>query len=208
MRGVTMNIGISWGNISVASSRGPATVKAKFLGVAAAIGLLGAASGASAGCLASNTAKCSAAINSSGLVGQTSYTTLPFVSSVYQLSWGSSPSLSPANLFWQSGSNFTNATTMANAKIAASALTAQGVVPASGSQRWEDTYEASLPASQFPGEPSWIADDRQQFISQPEFKAWAAWENAHQNLFMVAADGGQVATEFRAWNGSWGHISP
>src|SRR6201996_6889190 len=182
--------------------------RSKFLGVAAAIGLMAAASGASAACLATNGAKCSAAINSSGLVGQTSYTTLPFVSAVYQLSWGSSPSLSPANLFWQSGSNFTNATTMANAKIAASALTAQGVVPASGSQRWEDTYEASLPASQFPGEPSWIADDRQQFISQPEFKAWAAWENAHQNLFMVAADGGQVATEFRAWNGSWGHISP
>src|ERR1700761_4489106 len=208
MRGVTMNIGISWGNISVASSRGPATVKAKFLGVAAAIGLLGAASGASAGCLASNTAKCSAAINSSGLVGQTSYTTLPFVSSVYQLSWGSSPSLSPANLFWQSGSNFTNATTMANAKIAASALTAQGVVPASGSQRWEDTYEASLPASQFPGEPSWINEDRQQIINQPEFQAWATWENAHKNLFMVGSDGGQDPSEFRSWGGTWGHISP
>jgi hypothetical protein len=167
-----------------------------------------AAPTASAGCLASNKAKCSAAINSAGLVGQTSYTTLPFVSSVYQLSWGSSPSLSPGNLFWQSGSNFTNTQTMGNAKSASSGLTAQGIVPASGAQRWEDTYEASLPASQFPGEPSWINDDRQQFINQPEFKAWAAWENAHKNLFMLGADGGQVASEFRAWGGSWGHISP
>src|SRR6185369_7310450 len=208
MRGGTMNIGSPRNNISVASNHGRTAFKSRFLGIAAAIGFLGAASGASAGCLATNTAKCSAAINSSGLVGQTSYTTLPFVSSVYQLSWGSSPSLSPGNLFWQSGSNFTNPTTMANAKIASGALTAQGVVPASGSQRWEDTYEASLPASQFPGEPSWINDDRQQFGSQPEFQAWAAWENAHKNLFMLAADGGQVASEFRAWGGSWGHISP
>jgi hypothetical protein len=166
------------------------------------------ASAASAGCLATNKAKCSAAINAGGLVGQTSYTAIPFVSSVYQISWGASPGLAPANLFWQSGSNFTNTQTMANAKSASSGLTAQGIVPASGTQRWEDTYEASLPASQFPGEPSWINDDRQQIINQPEFKAWAAWEKAHQNLFMVANDGGQVATEYRAWKGSWGHISP
>ena len=111
-----MNIGSPRNNISVASNHGRTAFKSKFLGIAAAIGFLGAASGASAGCLATNTAKCSAAINSSGLVGQTSYTTLPFVSSVYQLSWGSSPSLSPGNLFWQSGSNFTNPTTMANAQ--------------------------------------------------------------------------------------------
>src|ERR1700733_12201782 len=110
----------------------------KFLGVLAALAMMTTASAASANCLTGNTAKCAATINSSGLVGQTSYTILPFVSSVYQLSWGSSPSLSPANLFWQSGTNFTNATTMANAKIASTALTTQGVVPASGSQRWED----------------------------------------------------------------------
>jgi len=163
---------------------------------------------ASAGCLATNKAKCSTATNAGGLVGQTSYTAIPFVSSVYQISWGASPGLAPANLFWQSGTNFTNAQTMANARIAANALTQQGIVAASGAQRWEDTYEASLPASEFPGEPSWINDDRQQIINQPEFKAWAAWENAHQNLFMVANDGGQMATEYRAWKGSWGHISP
>jgi hypothetical protein len=176
--------------------------------VIAASAVVAAAPTAWAACLIGSTAKCAATINSSGLVGQTSYTALPFVSSVYQLSWGSSPSLSPANLFWQSGSNFTNTQTMANAKIASSSLTAQGIVPASGSQRWEDTYEASLPASQFPGEPSWINDDRQQIAGQPEFVAWAAWENAHQNLFLVGADGGSEAAEFRPWGGSWGHISP
>ncbi|HEX4504197.1 MAG TPA: hypothetical protein VH722_00595 [Alphaproteobacteria bacterium] len=166
------------------------------------------ASAASAGCLVSAKAKCSAAINAEGLVGRTSYTAIPFVNSVYQISWGSSPGLAPTNLFWQSGSNFTSLTTMSNARIAASALTTQGVVAASGAQRWEDTYEASRPASEFPGEPSWINDDRQQIISQPEFKAWAAWEKAHENLFMVGSDGGQMAQEFRAWKGSWGHISP
>ena len=177
-------------------------------GLFAALALTIAASSASAGCLTTSAAKCAATINSGGLVGQTSYTTLPFVSSVYQLSWGSSPSLSPGNLFWQSGSNFTNTQTMANAKIASSSLAAQGIVPASGSQRWEDTYEASLPASQFPGEPSWINDDRQSIIGQPEFTAWANWENAHKNLFMIGADGGLEASDYRAWGGSWGHISP
>ena len=180
----------------------------QFIGVIGALAMTAGASAATAGCLATNVTKCAATINSGGLVGQTSYTALPFVSSVYQISWGSSPSLSPGNLFWQSGSNFTNAQTMANAKIASGALTAQGVVPASGSQRWEDTYEASLPASLFPGEPSWINDDRQQIAGQPEFTAWAAWEQAHQNLFMVGADGGVESSDYRPWGGSWGHISP
>jgi hypothetical protein len=180
----------------------------KYFGVLAAVTAMMIASGASAGCLATSKAKCSAAINAEGLVGRTSYTTIPFVSSVYQISWGASPGLAPTNLFWQSGSNFTNLLTMTNARIAATALTLQGIVPASGAQRWEDTYEASRPASEFPGEPSWINEDRQQIINKPEFQAWAAWEKAHENLFMVGSDGGQVAKEFRAWKGSWGHISP
>ena len=182
----------------------------KYLGLLVGAAAIAAASTASAGCLTSSSTKCAATINSSWLVGQTSYTTLPFVSSVYQLSWGSSPSLSPANLFWQSGANFTNPTTkMANAKIASGALTtAQGIVPASGSQRWEDTYEASRPALEFPGEPSWIDEDRQQIINQPEFKAWAAWQKTHDNLFMVAADGGAVAQEFRSWKGQLGPYQP
>ena len=179
-----------------------------YLGAIVLAAVISAVSSASAGCLASNAAKCSATINSSGLIGQTSYTTLPFVSRVYQLSWGSSPSLSPANLFWQSGTNFTNPATMADAKISATALSAQGIVPASGSQRWEDTYEASLPAADFPGEPSWINDDRQTIINQPEFKAWAAWESTHKNLFILGADGGQQSADYRPWGGSWGHISP
>ena len=179
-----------------------------YFGVLAAIVFMATAPAASAGCLISNKLKCSAAINSDGLIGRTSYTAIPFVSSVYQISWGASPGLAPANLFWESGTNFTNLLTMTNARIAATALALQGIVPASGAQRWEDTYEASRPAAEFPGEPGWIAEDRQQLISKPEFKAWAAWQKAHENLFMVAADGGQVAKEFRAWRGSWGHISP
>ena len=180
----------------------------KYFGVIAAVAVMMTASAASAGCLATAKTKCSAAINADGLVGRTSYTAIPFVSSVYQISWGSSPGLAPSNLFWQSGSNFTNLGTMANARIAATALTVQGVVAASGAQRWEDTYEASRPASEFPGEPSWINEDRQQIINKPEFKAWAAWEKSHEKLFMVGSDGGQMAQEFRAWKGSWGHISP
>jgi hypothetical protein len=139
----------------------------------------------------------------------TSYTTLPFVSSIYTTSWGSSAGLSPANLFWQSGSQFTNTSTMAAALAAAQGLTAQGLVPASGSQRWEDTYEASQPANLFPGEPSSIAADRNNnCCSTPEFQAWVQWTQAHPNLPIMANDGGSMPVYYRPWQGSWGHVSP
>ncbi len=163
---------------------------------------------AQAGCLAGQPKTCSPTIDAEGEVGMTSYTTLPFASSVYAQSWGSSPSLAPGNLFWQSGANFTNPTTMLTARRYANNLTAKGIVPASGAQRWEDTYEASLPASQFPGEPSWIAADRQTLIGKPEFQAWAKWQQAHANLFMIGSDGGPEGFDFRSWKGDWGHISP
>src|SRR5580692_1054213 len=123
-----------------------------------------------AGCLTNQPKACAPTINADGQVGRTSYTSLPFASSVFAQSWGSSPGLAPANLFWQYGTNFTNASTMMAARQFANKLTAEGIVPASGAQRWEDTYEASQPASLFPGEPSWIAADRQSLINQREFQ--------------------------------------
>jgi hypothetical protein len=174
----------------------------------AALAALSVASSATAACTAGTKKVCARTISNAGQTGLTSYSSLPFVSSVYQLSWGSSPSLSPGNLFWDKGTNFTNPITMANARIAAAALTAQGVVAASGSQRWEDTYEASQPSSPFPGEPGWINDDRQSLAGRSDFKAWATWQKAHENLFMVAADGGSTSPSFRPWKGSYGHISP
>ncbi|HEX4505599.1 MAG TPA: hypothetical protein VH722_07695 [Alphaproteobacteria bacterium] len=118
--------------------------------------------------------------------------------------------MAPANLFWRHGTNFTNPQTMRAARQYADKLTAEGIVPASGAQRWEDTYEAALPASQFPGEPSWIAADRQNLglVNKPEFQAWVRWQQAHSNLFMLGADGGQEGSDFRPWRGNWGHISP
>jgi hypothetical protein len=175
-----------------------------------AVAAMGIASTAHAGCVTTPKTVCAKTINAVGLTGLTSYASLPFVSSVYQISWGASPSLSPANLFWDKGTNFTNAQTMTNARISAAGLTDKGIVPASGSQRWEDTYEAAQPASAFPGEPYWINDDRQgmNLPNQPDFKAWVAWQKAHANLFMVAADGGSTSPSFRSWKGSYGHISP
>jgi hypothetical protein len=161
-----------------------------------------------AGCLARQPKTCSATINDEGEVGRTSYASLPFTSSIYAQSWGASPGLAPGNLFWQSGTNFTNPSTMVSARRFANGLTAKGIVPASGAQRWEDTYEASLPASQFPGEPSWIAADRQSLINKPEFQAWAKWQQSHANLFMIGSDGGAEGFDFRSWHGDWGHISP
>src|SRR6185437_13228592 len=163
-----------------------------------------------AGCLVGQPKTCAATINAQGQVGRTSYEGLPFASSIYAQSWGASPGLAPGNLFWQQGTNFTNPQTMATARQYANKLTTQGIVPASGAQRWEDTYEISQPASQFPGEPSWIADDRNNtgLVNKPEFQAWVRWQQAHSRLFMVGADGGEEGSDFRPWRGSWGHISP
>ncbi len=148
-------------------------------------------------------------INAQGQVGLTSYTTLPFVSNIYRQAWGSSPYLSPGNLFWQVGSWFTNKNNMIQALYGSQSLTSQGIVASSGSQRWDDTWEVSLPASQFPGEPSYIAGDRNSGVaSGPEFKAWSQWIEQRPNLPIIASDGGSTPPSERAWNGGWGHISP
>ena len=165
---------------------------------------------AGAGCPANQPQNCSPTINAQGDVGQTNYANLPFAGSIFAQSWGASAGLTPANLFWQAGKTFTDARTMSEAKEAAADLTAKGIVPAGGAQRWEDTYEISQPASAFPGEPAWIANDRkaQGFTGKPEFQAWVTWQRAHANLFTVGSDGGSEGVNFRQWRGSWGHISP
>ncbi len=183
----------------------------RFHGLAGLLaGLLLAAPVAEAGCLASQPSICSPTINADGQVGGTSYSSLPFASAIYAQSWGSSPGLIYNNLFWQVGTNFTNSVTMGVARGYANGLTASGIVPASGVQRWEDTYEAARPASLFPGEPSWINDDRWSLnlLNLPEAQAWVQWESAHANLFIQGADGGTEGADFRSWNGNWGHISP
>src|SRR6185437_11087059 len=129
------------------------------LGALAASAVLMAGT-AQAGCLAGQSSICSSTINADGQVGTTSYSTLPFASSIYGQSWGSSPGLIFNNLFWNVGKNFTNSSTMLAARQYADKLTGTGVVPASGAQRWEDTYEAARPAAAYNNEPGWINDDR------------------------------------------------
>src|ERR1700760_3876808 len=79
-----------------------------------------------AGCLVNQPKTCAPTINAQGQVGRTSYDPLPFASSIFAQSWGSSPGLAPANLFWQQGSNFTNAQTMTAARQYAAKLTTKG----------------------------------------------------------------------------------
>ena len=151
-----------------------------------------------------------APVDVKGEVGETNYAVLPLSSVVFQSSWGSSPTLSPGNLFWQSGTFFTNSNIMVAARQWANKLTSTGIVAASGSQRWEDSYEVAQPAYLFPGEPSTLfAADRSAGVATgPEFDAWVAWTRARPNLPIMAADGGSMPTYFRPWGGSWGHISP
>ena len=157
-------------------------------------------------------------VNGQGEAGATDYSGFPFGSSIYNNSWGSINSLPnnsgllPGNLFWQSGSFFTNPGYMANAQSSAASLASQGIVPVSASQRWEDTFEASQPASNFGTEPSWIVTDRNNngnpLPNLPENQAWVAWMKARPGLNAMANDGGSLGQDFRAWRGTWGHVSP
>jgi hypothetical protein len=146
-----------------------------------------------------------------GNVGATNYKTLPFASNVFGSSWGGSVGLTPMELFYQSNPNsfYYNASDMQSAKATSSDLDAQGIVPISGAQRWDDTFAASF-ATAFPGEPSWVTADRASgnFPNLPEFAAWRNWVNAHPQYWDAAPDGGTMPTGYRSWGGQWGHISP
>ncbi len=160
------------------------------------------------------TAAVASPLNADGDVGLTSYATLPWAGSIFQLSWGSGNGFDPAQWFWRSGSHFTDASTMGNARGAAWGWSNIGIVPTAQAQRWEDTYEVAQPASLFPNEPGYadgsnFAGDRASgYASGPEFKAWTAWLSARPGLLIMANDGGSVPTYFRPWGGSWGHVSP
>jgi len=148
-------------------------------------------------------------------VGNTSYTTLPFVSSIYRPCWECTVNLDPAQLFYAANPNsaFLNTKLMAEARARSAQQNAAGIVPTAGLQRWEDTYEASFPAGTFPNEPSWIVADRNagKFPSLPEFVAWRNFITDHPQYADVAFDGGTMPPQpgyFRSWGGEWGYISP
>ena len=159
-------------------------------------------------------ASATSTIDTTGQVGLTSYTTLPFQGAVFQQSWGTGAGLDPAQLFWQSGTHFTNASTMGEARGAAAGWSSIGIVPVAQAQRWEDTFEVAQSISLFAGEPGYadgsdFAGDRASGIDAgPEFKAWASWIDARPSLLAMANDGGSVPAYFRGWHGSWGYISP
>ena len=153
--------------------------------------------------------------DSSGNAGATNYLTLPFQSQIYNTCWNCSPNLEPAELFFQAnpGSVFNNASTMSSVRYYSAQQEAQGIIPSGGAQRWEDTYEASFPAGTFPGEPSWIQNDRASrgFPNMPDFVAWRNFISSHPQYADYAYDGGTMppdANYFRSWGGQWGHLSP
>ena len=138
-------------------------------------------------------------------VGATSFLTLPFSSQVYQQSWGASPTLLPGNLFWESGTFFTDPSQTAMALQSANTITQKGIVPFGGAQLWEQTYILSQPVSSFYDPPSWV---NAQYANQREFEAWVQWVQARPQLEDVAYDDGTMPPYYRSFGGSWGHISP
>jgi hypothetical protein len=138
-------------------------------------------------------------------VGATSFLTLPFSNQIYQQSWGASPTLLPGNLFWESGSFFTDPSQTAMALQSANAIAQKGIVPFGGAQLWEQTYILSQPVTSFSSPPSWV---NAQYANQREFAAWVQWVEARPQLEDLAYDGGTMPPYFRSFGGSWGHISP
>jgi hypothetical protein len=161
-------------------------------------------------CLAA-TARGSEAMSADGDVGNTSYPALPFQSQVYNLCFNCSPDLEPAELFFQANpkSPFGDAFKMAQTHEDVAAKEKAGVVPSAGIQRWEATFAAAFPKGTFVGEPDWVDADRGKGLARmPEFVAWRDWIAGHPQYLDMAADGGTMPVAFRAWGGSWGHISP
>ena len=150
-------------------------------------------------------------MSAQGEVGNTSYTSLPFQSQIYNLCFNCSPDLEPAELFFEANpkSPFGDPAKMAQTRQDVAGKEKAGVVPSAGIQRWEATFAASFPKGAFAGEPDWIGADRDKgFDRMPEFIAWRDWIAAHPQYLDMAADGGTMPSAFRAWGGSWGHISP
>jgi hypothetical protein len=161
-------------------------------------------------CLAA-TAQAAEPLASNGDVGGTSYTALPFQKQVYDLCFNCSPDLEPAELFFQANpkSPFNDPSKMGQTREDVAAKEKAGIIPSAGIQRWEATYAASFPKGTFVGEPDWVDADRDKgFIQIPEFVAWRGWIAGHPDYADMAADGGTMPAAFRAWGGSWGHISP
>jgi hypothetical protein len=150
-------------------------------------------------------------MSADGDVGNTSYTALPFQKQVYDLCFNCSPDLEPAELFFQANpkSPFNDPAKMAQTHEDVAAKEKAGVIPSAGIQRWESTFAASFPKGTYPGEPDWVDADREKGLARmPEFAAWRDWIAGHPQYLDMAADGGAMPVAFRAWGGSWGHISP
>lgn len=150
-------------------------------------------------------------MSAAGDVGNTSYTSLPFQKQVYDLCFNCSPNLAPAELFFEANpkSPFNDRSKMAQTREDVAGKEDAGIVPSAGIQRWEATFAASFPKGTFAGEPDWVEEDRGKgFAQMPEFAAWRDWIAGHPQYLDMAADGGTMPVAFRAWGGSWGHISP
>jgi hypothetical protein len=155
--------------------------------------------------------------------GATSYITLPFQSSV--IGEVGAVGLSPMELYYTANpaSPYNKSSQTAQMKANSQSTENAGLIPNAGTSRWEDTWEISQPASNFPGEPSWISSDRTSTCNgypgnsggtctgQPEFVAWGNWIKNHPQYWDTAWDGGTMPGDpdyFRSWNSQWGHISP
>jgi hypothetical protein len=161
-------------------------------------------------CLAT-AARAAEPMSPNGDVGRTSYTDLPFQKQVYDLCFNCSPGLEPAELFFQANpkSPLNDPAKMAQTREDVAGKEKAGIVPSAGIQRWEATFAASFPKGTFAGEPDWVGDDRDKGLAEmPEFVAWRDWIIGHKDYADMAADGSTMPVAFRAWGGSWGHISP
>mgnify|MGYP001116473817 CR=1 FL=1 len=142
-------------------------------------------------------------MDSEGNYGSTSWISLPFQNQFMSLSYGSSPDLSPVELFFDSNPNstFLNPAAISVAQRAAAGLEAQELLPYSGAQRWQDTYIASFPLGTWTNEPSYVNADRTSgdFMTKPEFQAWRKWIENRPQYSLTAPDGGWSQQIIAQW---------
>jgi hypothetical protein len=138
-----------------------------------------------------------------------SYNNPPFWQNVMAVSWGASPHVTPAQLFWNLTSHFTNAGTMAAARGSANEITASGRIPIGGAQRWEDTWVQARPRSSFTSAPAWVNESH---YNDPTWgaalRAWGQWIADRPQYWDKNRFGRTPRTDWNSWGGHWGHISP
>ena len=148
---------------------------------------------------------------------KTDFKTMPFGGNIVAKTNGSSAGLAPMNLFWTSGSHFTDPAMIAHIKSQVAAEEAVGMISNSGLQRWQRTYVDTLATNELDAAGCSGSSDYAAYLVERTkapftpldgaMKAWRDFLRGHTDLWDVSTDGGTMPPYYRCWGGSWAWIS-